>query len=301
MILWRTVGLDLGRTWTPATETIVWDLRMPRVLTAMLVGAALAVAGATFQGLLRNPLADPYVLGTASGAALGAAIAVVLPISVVVIEFGMIHGLAFAGALITAFVVFRLGGGGSGGLTRLLLTGYAVGSILAAMLTMAMYMSGAEPARDLLVPARRPRRIVVDPAGGRHAHRARGLPRHRVARADPRRPAARRHRGGPPRHRCPQGARHPAGDGRMATAAAVAISGLIGFVGLVVPHVVRLIVGPGARRVIPLSALVGATLLVAADLVARLVGDIPVGVVMALLGAPFFLVLLLPVRTGYEL
>ncbi len=87
----------------------------------------------------------------------------------------------------------------------------------------------------------------------------------------------------------------------MATAAAVAISGLIGFVGLVVPHVVRLIVGPGARRVIPLSALVGATLLVAADLVARLVGDIPVGVVMALLGAPFFLVLLYRSRTGYEL
>ncbi len=79
VILWRTFGIDLGRTWTPATETIVWDLRLPRVLTAMLVGAALAVAGATFQGLIRNPLADPYVLGTASGAALGAAIAVVLP------------------------------------------------------------------------------------------------------------------------------------------------------------------------------------------------------------------------------
>ena len=87
----------------------------------------------------------------------------------------------------------------------------------------------------------------------------------------------------------------------MATAAAVAISGLIGFVGLVVPHVVRLVVGPGARRVIPLSILVGATLLAAADVVARMVGDIPVGVVMALLGAPFFLVLLYRSRTGYEL
>ena len=115
---------------------------MPRVLTAMLVGAALAVAGATFQGLIRNPLADPYVLGTASGAALGAAIAVVLPVHFVVVEFGLLHGLAFAFALITAFVVVRLGGGGSGGLTRLLLTGYAVGSILAALLTMAMYVSG---------------------------------------------------------------------------------------------------------------------------------------------------------------
>ena len=80
IIAHRLFGLDLGATWTPATETIVWDLRLPRVLTAMVVGTALAVAGATFQGLLRNPLADPYVLGSASGAALGAAIAVLLPI-----------------------------------------------------------------------------------------------------------------------------------------------------------------------------------------------------------------------------
>ena len=87
----------------------------------------------------------------------------------------------------------------------------------------------------------------------------------------------------------------------MATAAAVAISGLIGFVGLVVPHVVRLLVGPTARRLVPLSALFGAVLLSAADLVARLVGDVPVGVVMALVGAPFFLVLLARTRSGYEL
>ncbi len=87
----------------------------------------------------------------------------------------------------------------------------------------------------------------------------------------------------------------------MATAAGVAISGLIGFVGLVVPHIVRLVVGPSARRVVPISALVGASLLAAADLVARLLGDIPVGVVMALLGAPFFLFLLTRTRSGYEL
>ncbi len=80
VILSKTLGIDIGVSWTDATEVIVWDLRLPRVLTAMVVGAGLAVAGATFQGLLRNPLADPYVLGTASGAALGAAIAVLLPI-----------------------------------------------------------------------------------------------------------------------------------------------------------------------------------------------------------------------------
>jgi iron complex transport system permease protein len=87
----------------------------------------------------------------------------------------------------------------------------------------------------------------------------------------------------------------------MATAAAVAITGLIGFVGLVVPHVVRLLVGASARRVVPISAIVGAVLLTLADLVARLLGDVPVGVVMAILGAPFFLVLLRQTRTGYEL
>ena len=87
----------------------------------------------------------------------------------------------------------------------------------------------------------------------------------------------------------------------MATAAGVAISGLIGFVGLVVPHLVRLVVGPAARRVLPISAIAGAALLAAADVVARLAGDVPVGVVMALLGAPFFLFLLQRTRTGYEL
>ena len=84
----RLLGVDLGVHWAPTAEAIVMDLRLPRVLTAMVVGTGLAVAGATFQSLLRNPLADPYVLGTASGAALGAAIAVIIPVRTVVLEFG---------------------------------------------------------------------------------------------------------------------------------------------------------------------------------------------------------------------
>ena len=179
-----------------------------------------------------------------------------------------------------------------------MLTGYAVGSILAALLTMAMYMSG-QNLREIFS-------YLLGGLGGSSwirlavatpivlaaflviASRARSstgccsaTPRRAISGSTSARSAA----------SCSRWR-------RMATAAAVAISGLIGFVGLVVPHVVRLVVGPGARRVIPLSALVGATLLVAADLVARLVGDIPVGVVMALLGAPFFLVLLYRSRTG---
>src|SRR5215216_6568207 len=114
----RLFGLDLGIPWTPAEETIVFELRLPRVLTALTVGTGLAVAGAAFQGVLRNPLADPYVLGTASGAALGAAIAVILPVRAVVLEFGLLHGLAFLGALAAVFVVYRLSRvGGHGQMT----------------------------------------------------------------------------------------------------------------------------------------------------------------------------------------
>jgi len=298
----RLFGVDLASAVSPATDTIVWELRLPRVLTSMVIGCGLAVAGATFQGLLRNPLADPFVLGTASGAALGAAIAILLPVTVAVLAFGLLHAFAFSGALLAAYVVFRLGGsGGPGGLTRLLLTGYAVGSILAAGLTLAMYVSGSDLRQIFsfllggLAGASWPRLLVATPlilgASLAMMWRARSLDGMLLG---------------------DQAARHLGVDLRrerglllalasLATAAGVAISGLIGFVGLVVPHVIRLLVGPGARRVLPLSGLAGAALLAAADIVARLVGDVPVGVVMALLGAPFFLFLLRRTRTGYEL
>ena len=302
VILQRAFGIDLGGQWSAATGTIVWELRLPRVLTAALVGAGLAVAGATFQGIVRNPLADPYVLGTSSGAALGAALAILLPVGLTVFQFGLVNLWAFVGAMAAALLVFRLGGsGGPGGMTRLLLTGYAVGSILAALLTMAMYVSGTNLRAIFsfllggLAGASWERLALAAPlivvASVAIALRARSLDGLLLG------DDAAGHLG--------IEVRRERGIllvlATTVTAAAVAITGLIGFVGLVVPHVVRLLVGAGARRVVPISAIVGAILLTSADLVARLLGDLPVGVVMAILGAPFFLVLLHQTRSGYEL
>ena len=290
----RLLGLPIAQTWTPPAETIVLDLRLPRVLEAMVVGLGLSVAGTAFQGLLRNPLADPYVLGTASGAALGAAIAVVIPVRVLVLEFGLLHGLAFAGALLAVWTVYRLSRASPlAPLTGLVLTGYAVGSLLAAGLRAGLLgrvgqvlqllpglgqvtLEGRQPLPILQQVILFRARVLNGFLLGEETAAHLGI--------DVRRERA-----------------ILLGLASLATAAAVAVSGLIGFVGLVVPHLVRLAVGPNARLVLPLSALAGASLLVFADLLARLLGEIPVGVVTAVIGAPFFLVMLRRVRTGYEL
>ena len=302
ILAYRLLGLDLGITWTQAQETIVFDLRLPRVLMAMTVGMGLAVAGATFQGVLRNPLADPYVLGTASGAALGAAIAVILPVRSLIFEFGLLHGLAFLGALGAVWLVYKLSRvGGHGQMTSLLLTGYAIASLLAAGLAMAMFVSGTglrqifsyllggfEAASWVRFATALP--LIVG-ASALIAIRARALNGFLLGEE------AAAHLGVDVR-------RERAillGLASLATAAAVAVSGLIGFVGLVAPHVVRLAVGPNARVVLPLAAIFGAILMTGADLAARLVGEIPVGVVTAVIGAPFFLVLLRRTRAGYDL
>ena len=300
-VLAQHLGWPVATSWPASAETIVMELRLPRVLTAALVGAGLAVAGTTFQGLLRNPLADPYVLGAASGAALGAAIAVIIPVSVVWLGFGLVHLLAFSGALIAVAVVWRLARTTSlSSLTALLLTGYAVGSLLAAGLSVAMYLSGAQL-----------RQIVFYLLGGFS-----GASWPQLAAAAPlvvigsvlillrARSLNALLLGEETAANLGMNVRRERaillGLASLVTAAAVAVSGLIGFVGLIVPHVVRLMVGPNARLVLPLSALVGAAFLTFADLVARIPGELPVGVVTAIVGAPFFLVILRRTRAGYE-
>jgi iron complex transport system permease protein len=298
----RLLGWPLDAAVPDTTHTIVMELRLPRVLTAMAVGTALSLAGATYQGLLRNPLADPYVLGTASGAALGAAIAVLIPVQIAFLGLGLLHLFAFAGAVAAVAVVYRLSRlGALNSLTSVLLTGYAVGSLLAAGLAMTMYIAGSNLRQiffyllgsfSLASWVQLAVALPVIVAGSLVVlSRARALNALLLGE---------------------EAAAHLGIDVRrerlillagatLVTAASVAVSGLIGFVGLVIPHLVRLIVGPNARSVLPLSALFGAVFLGLADVVARIPGDVPVGVVTALLGAPFFLYLLRRYRTSYSL
>jgi iron complex transport system permease protein len=301
-ILAHRLGWPAESTWAPSSETIVVTLRLPRVLTALVVGLGLSVAGVTYQGLLRNPLADPYVLGTASGAALGAAIGVLLPIQLTWLGLGLTNILAFIGALLAISLVYRIaGGGGRSTMTSILLTGYAVGSMLAAGLALAMYLSGAQLRQIFNF-------LLGSLNGADWQSLALGLPVVAVgtililvrARSlnglllgddtalhlgvDVRRERA-----------------ILLGLASLVTAAAVALAGLIGFIGLVIPHIVRLLVGPNARVVLPLSAIWGGAFLIVADLGARLVGGLPVGIVTAVIGAPVFVFLLRRYRTAYQL
>ena len=281
-------------TWPSSAETIVWELRLPRVLAGMVVGAGLACAGAVFQALLRNPLADPYIIGPAAGASLGAVAALLLPVAAVGwLGLGLVQLLAFIGGLVAVAVVFTVARGQGGTpVVTLLLAGYAVSSLLSAAVAVLIFnagerlgaviswllgsLAGASWARVgfaaplivisfslLLVRWRSLNALLLGEAQAGHI----GVDVEREKRI-------------------------LVGLAALATSAGVAISGTIGFVGLVVPHLVRLAVGPDHRLLLPASMLYGAALLVLADLGARIAGGIPVGVVTALIGAPFFLWLL---------
>jgi len=281
---------------------VLLELRLPRVLLAALVGAGLAVSGAAYQGVFRNPLADPYLLGAAAGAGLGATLVIAYSPVQVVGPIGIVPLAAFAGALIGVGCAVALGtvAGGSHSAT-LLLAGVAVAAFLAAAQTLVQQQN-TEDLREVygwllgqLGRSQWSDVVVVLPYLGLSCAvlllcgRALDV----LAVGDDEASSLGVH---PGRLRL-----LVILAASLATAAAVAVSGLIGFVGLVVPHVVRLIVGPSARLVLPLSAIAGAALLAYADLAARLLGEIPVGVVTAVLGAPFFLLILRRARAGYEL
>jgi len=306
MALNKLAVFDFPTTWRSVDETIIFQIRLPRVIGGVLVGAALATAGALFQGLLRNPMADPYIIGTSAGAALGATIAMMLPVNLAFLGFGLVPIFAFCGALATVIVVYNLARvGGKTPIISMLLAGFVVSSLLAAIMAFLMIMSDRLNLNLHSVYSFLMGRIsvtsweqiaVIAPLviGGIIAARFFAFHLNAFSLGE-------------------EGAAYLGIDverdkililalGSMLTAAAVSISGLVGFVGLVVPHAVRLSLGPDHRRLLPASALAGGTFVVMADLLAHILlapWVIPVGVVTAIIGAPFFLYLLRRTRREY--
>lgn len=294
--------------WDSTTEVIIWQLRMPIVVGTALVGAALATAGVLFQGMLRNPLADPFLIGTSSGAALGAAIAFVLPFDTV---YGSVFSLtplfAFVGAMLTVMFVYAIARtDGHTPVVTLLLGGVVINAVLVALQTLILtlsphaqfsiealfnWLSGGisviswQPVvvvSMIILPAIMVSLLLSGTLDafalgeesaaflGLHVERRKLL---------------------------------IIALGSLLTAAAVSISGLIGFVGLVTPHAMRMLLGPRHRLLLPASALSGAIFLTLADLLARTVFAptiLPVGIFTALVGAPFFLFLLRSSKRDYR-
>ena len=284
-------------------QEIILSVRLPRVLAAALVGVALASSGTVLQGLLRNPIADPFIIGISAGASLGASIAMVTGIGASV--FGLLYSVpiaAFISAVGTVFVIYNLSRiGGSMSMLTLLLIGVAITSLFSALVYLIMLVSNAQAQGILfwmfgsLTLAGWNYVYMAFPfiiAGlGVIFYFARDL--NPIALGE-------------------EQAHHLGVDTEMlkkillaavalVTAAAVSISGIIGFIGLIIPHIMRLLVGPDHRMLIPSSALAGAIVLILCDTLARTVmspTEVPVGIITAILGCPFFIYLLLRSRRG---
>ncbi len=288
----RLMGQSIPAALQPF-DTILFSLRLPRTLLVALAGAALSGSGAAYQGLFRNPLADPYLIGVASGAGLGAVMAMSIHWPYTVAGLLAVPGAAFLGALLTVLIVYQLARvGRTIPTTNLILSGVAVSSFATALTSFWMINATGEVRRALVwllggatlsgwqpVLAVLPYIVIglgvlltlghslnVLQFGDEQAKQL-GLPAERVRIL-------------------------VIAAATLTTAAAVAFAGIIGFVGLIVPHIVRLLWGGDYRRLLPLSMINGAVLLLAADVLARVVmapQEIPVGIITALAGGPFFL------------
>lgn len=286
------VHVDSGLT--QRQQVILWEIRIPRVVLGAIVGAMLAIAGATYQGVFRNPLADPYLLGVSSGAGLGATLAIVLGGAA---ASGLVPPAAFAGGMIAVLATYALGSSVGGGRSEvvIILAGVAVAAFASAIQTFFMqrhddtlrqvysWMLGrlttngwAEVLRVLpyvivsIAVIFLFRRMLDVMAVGDVEAATLGIAPSRVRLI-------------------------LISVATLGTAAVVSVSGLIGFVGIVIPHAVRMIIGPGHRLLLPVSLLVGGAFLVLADVVARTAmspSELPIGVVTAAIGAPFFMVVL---------
>jgi iron complex transport system permease protein len=292
----RLPFVDTHSGLTSQEVAILWQLRLPRVVLGGLVGAMLALAGAAYQGVFRNPLADPYLLGAAAGAGLGATLAIAYGPDTSGWPVDLLPLAAFAGAITGVVAAYALGrSGGARTTTTLILAGVAVAAFLTAVQTYVQQQR-AETLREvygwilgrlttagwrevvLMVPYALVstvaillhRRLIDVLAVGDDEAASLGVRATRVRLV-------------------------VVAAATLATAAAVAVSGLIGFVGIIVPHTIRLVAGPSHRLLVPLSLVGGAAFLILADLVARTVmapAELPIGVVTAFFGAPFFALVL---------
>ncbi len=281
---------------------VVWQLRVPRIVLGGLVGSMLALAGSSYQGVFHNPLADPYLLGVASGAGLGATIAVIEIPHLVSWSVNPVPIAAFIGAVVAVSATFALGRSGNQArnATTLVLGGIAVGAFFTAVQTFLLQQQNPQVLAEvydwilgglsagweqvgLILPylvvstvvLLACRRLLDALSVGDDEANSLGVRADRIRLVI-------------------------VAAATLGTAAAVSVSGLIGFVGIIVPHTIRLIAGPSYQRILPLSVLFGAGFLILADLLARTVlspSEIPLGVVTAFMGAPFFLIVLRQART----
>ena len=280
----------------PEYQTIIMTIRLPRVILTALVGAGLSLAGASFQGLFRNPMADPYIIGVSSGASLGAVISILVqPMVVIPLKYGL-PLMAFVFAGITIWLVYQLARvGDKVPVMTLLLAGIAVNTLLSALVSLGIYLSGNQLSQVvfwlmggfsgrgwdyvyiflpyalagtavILVYARELNALLLGEEPAQHLGIEVESVKTRLLVA-----------------------------AALLTGTCVAVSGQIGFVGLIVPHMVRMLFGADHRTLLPSAALLGASLLLIADTLARVImapGEIPVGIVTALVGGPFFIYLL---------
>lgn len=288
---WQEFAQDVPETWT----TIVLRLRLPRVLVAMMAGSALSLAGGTMQGLFKNPLADPYILGVSSGAAVGAAIAMLAGFGWNVLGAFAIPLAAFVGGIASLVLVYSLASGGGRSTVSMLLAGVAVSTFLGAIVSLLIFFSGKQLAQVVfwmmggfsgrnwlhvfsVLPFLVGGSIVVIWYARELDALAMGEEQAHYMGVDVQRVKLRL-----------------LWTSALLTSAAVSVSGLIGFVGLVVPHAMRLIGGPVHRWLLPAAALGGAIFLASADLLSRVIlapMELPVGIITALVGGPIFLYLL---------
>jgi iron complex transport system permease protein len=298
--LFSLPGGDVDHT----ISVIVFQIRLPRIVLGFLVGASLAVAGAAFQGLLQNPLADPYTIGVSSGAALGATAALLLLPAAGIAAGYAVPLFGFAGAVAALLIVYQLGRvGGRLPVVTVLLAGVVVSSFFSALISLSMLAAGEQMrgiffwlAGGLGMKGWSYAALILPYfllGTGLLFYKSRDLNLILLGEEDALSL-------GVAVERTKKTVLLAAS---LVTAGAVSISGMIGFVGLIVPHAMRILVGPDHRLLLPASALGGGIFLVATDTLARSVfapAEIPVGIVTAFLGAPFFMFLLRRHRDKYR-